>query len=481
MKEKLFLCNGLVRSNLLYQNLKSGDSIRTVNSFSKVIDEMNKSTTYHAARVDRNLRSDYDLAIRVSLNPKSGVTYDGSPKVSNSSPLVSPSTTINVPRELYSIDVAATFGVPLTTVGDLHKLITDIEAGKHDELLSEMTNDDRMETLDALGTICNSIQANNINADVIPCKVSHVDDSINLNVDESTIPSDPIVQSVDINTKSTSYAGAAGASAKDQPKVNSNFRTLVADPVFDGVNISIPRKVVEKVSTRFEHTLYGYFIGKRMAFPVVEYYARNNWAKHGLKRIMMNSKGFFFFKFDSRAGLEAVLEGGPWLIRKSPIILKKWSMDTRLLKEELTRIPIWVKLHDVPIQVFEEDGISLIATFIGKPVMLDSYTSSMCNDSWGRSSFARCLIEVNSEADLVDVVTIGIPSLSEDDFTKETIRVEYEWRPPRCDTCKIFGHVHDYCPKKVVSPPIVATSNVVTPNAEKTNDGFQTVGKISTK
>ncbi|GKC58563.1 ribonuclease H-like domain-containing protein [Tanacetum coccineum] len=109
--------------------------------------------------------------------------------------------------------------------------------------------------------------------------------------------------------------------------------------------------------------------------------------------------------------------------------------------------------------------------------MLDSYTSSMCNDSWGRSSFARCLIEVNSEADLVDVVTIGIPSLSEDDFTKETIRVEYEWRPPRCDTCKIFGHVHDYCPKKVASPPIVATSNVVTPNAEKTNDGFQMVGK----
>ncbi|GJS36355.1 zinc knuckle CX2CX4HX4C containing protein [Tanacetum coccineum] len=402
---------------------------------------------------------------------------DGSPKVSSSSPLVSPSTTINVPRELYSIDVAATFGVPLTTVGDLNKLRNDIEANKHDELLSGMTNDDCMETMDVLGTICNSIQADNNNADEIPYKVSHVDDSINLNVDESTIPSDPIVQSMGINTKSTSYARAAGASAKDQLKVNSNFRILVVDPVFDGVNISIPRKVVEKVSTRFEHTLYGYFIGKRMAFLVVEYYARNNWAKHGLKRIMMNFKGFFFFKFDSRAGLEAVLEGGPWLIRNSPIILKKWSMDTRLLKEELTRIPIWVKLHDVPIQVFEEDGISLIAMFIGKPVMLDSYTSSMCNASWGRSSFARCLIKVNLEADLVDVVTIGIPSIYEDGFTKETIRVEYEWRPPRCDICKIFSHVHDHCPKKVVSPPIVTTSNVVTPTVEKTNDGFQTVGK----
>nr|GEU31155.1 hypothetical protein [Tanacetum cinerariifolium] len=37
-----------------------------------------------------------------------------------------------------------------------------------------------------------------------------------------------------------------GASARDQPKVNSNFRPLVVDPVFDGVNISIPRKVVKK-------------------------------------------------------------------------------------------------------------------------------------------------------------------------------------------------------------------------------------------
>ncbi|GJV29292.1 hypothetical protein Tco_1385740 [Tanacetum coccineum] len=54
---------------------------------------------------------------------------------------------------------------------------------------------------------------------------------------------DPIVQSVDINTKATSYARSAGASVKNQPKVTSSFRPLMADLVFDGVNISIPRKV----------------------------------------------------------------------------------------------------------------------------------------------------------------------------------------------------------------------------------------------
>ncbi|GJW13346.1 zinc knuckle CX2CX4HX4C containing protein [Tanacetum coccineum] len=149
-----------------------------------------------------------------------------------------------------------------------------------------------------------------------------------------------IVKSVEINSKLISYAGAAGASNSEQLKSKENFRLMVADKVFEGVNISKPRKVVEKVSVRFKNTLYGYFIGKRMDFLVVEYYARNNWAKHGLKRIMNNAKGFFFFKFDIWAGLKAVLEGGPWMIRKSQNIPKKWSMDTSLLKEELTRIPI---------------------------------------------------------------------------------------------------------------------------------------------
>ncbi|GKE39913.1 hypothetical protein Tco_1463318, partial [Tanacetum coccineum] len=63
------------------------------------------------------------------LKHRKDVKDDGSPKVSNSSHLVSPTATINMPRELYNVDVAATFGVPLTTVGDLHLLIKSIEAG----------------------------------------------------------------------------------------------------------------------------------------------------------------------------------------------------------------------------------------------------------------------------------------------------------------------------------------------------------------
>nr|GEW79749.1 zinc knuckle CX2CX4HX4C [Tanacetum cinerariifolium] len=89
--------------------------------------------------------------------------------------------------------------------------------------------------------------------------------------------------------------------------------------------------------------------------------------------------------------------------------LKKWMMNTRPCKEVLTLIPVWVKIHDVPIQVFSKDGISLIAYEIVKPIILDSFTSLMCLELWGQSPFARCLIKIKSDEALKDNITIGIP------------------------------------------------------------------------
>ncbi|GKE13264.1 hypothetical protein Tco_1416815, partial [Tanacetum coccineum] len=176
--------------------------------------------------------------------------------------------------------VADFFGVPLKTQVDYENFANGIEMGTY-EVWSKLTSKQRkaiLKTASAGWTTLMELKSATPDLGGSPKTFASVLNP-GLGVAEKPVsPSDPIVKSVDIHEKPSSFVGAAGASAKDQPKVNSNFRPLVADPVFDGVNISIPRKVVEKVSTRFEHTLYGHFIGKRMAFPVVEYYARNNWA-----------------------------------------------------------------------------------------------------------------------------------------------------------------------------------------------------------
>ncbi|GJQ92607.1 hypothetical protein Tco_0003746 [Tanacetum coccineum] len=93
---------------------------------------------------------------------------------------------VNIPQGWYNVDVAATFRVPLTTIGDLDVLTKDIEAGKHKELLSGITNDKRMAVMD-ISAMCDLIEADNS-------------------------PNDPIVQYVYIHEKPSSYVGAAGGS-----------------------------------------------------------------------------------------------------------------------------------------------------------------------------------------------------------------------------------------------------------------------------
>ncbi|XP_071714305.1 uncharacterized protein [Rutidosis leptorrhynchoides] len=201
----------------------------------------------------------------------------------------------------------------------------------------------------------------------------------------------------------------------------------------DEVDVEIPIESVLEVQERYSDTLYGYFLGKRVAYPVVKNYATNVWRKFGLQKVMMNSKGFFFFKFETEDGMNGALEGGPWIIRNIPIILNKWSPEIALTKEELSSIPVWVKFHDIPLAGFTEDGLSILAY-----IMLDSYTSTMCKESWSRPNFARALIEISAE----------------------------------CSVCAIFGHKDAQCPKHVA----VAT---VVENKQVDEDGFEIVGTKS--
>nr|GEX85242.1 hypothetical protein [Tanacetum cinerariifolium] len=72
---------------------------------------------------------------------------------------------------------------------------------------------------------------------------------------------------------------------------------------------------------------------------------------------------------------------------------------------EVTKVPVWVKLHSVPVLTYSDVGLSLIATQIGKPIMLDAFTSLM-----------------------------SIPDEEEvDGNSREVILVEYEWKPPQND------------------------------------------------
>nr|GEV22202.1 hypothetical protein [Tanacetum cinerariifolium] len=169
--------------------------------------------------------------------------------------------------------------------------------------------------------------------------------------------------------------------------------------------------------------------------------------RYGLVGSMFSSSTeLFSFQFSSMNGLDAMLENGPWF---NPIILKKCHPDENLLKEDISTISVWVKLHGVPLTAFSEDGLSTIATKLCTPLILDSYTSNMFMQSWGMSSFARVMIELRADVKLRYHIVVDMPKITRKGHYTCNVRVEYEWKPPRCSSCKIFGHIHEERPKNI--------------------------------
>nr|GEZ50525.1 hypothetical protein [Tanacetum cinerariifolium] len=70
--------------------------------------------------------------------------------------------------------------------------------------------------------------------------------------------------------KGTSYANLfTGKSSRK----SVNFRTLIT-PVGNGIDVAVPVVSIKAISERFVNTTYGFFLGKRVAYPVVSNYVR---------------------------------------------------------------------------------------------------------------------------------------------------------------------------------------------------------------
>ncbi|GJR72150.1 proteasome subunit alpha type-5 [Tanacetum coccineum] len=131
-----------------------------------------------------------------------------------------------------------------------------------------------------------------------------------------------------------------------------------------------------------------------------------------------------------------------------------WNPDVDLLKEDVRNVPVWVKLHGVPVTTFSEDGLSAIAMKLGTSLMLDSYTSDMCLQSWGRSSYARVMIELRADVELKENIVVAMLKIMRKEYYTCTVRVKYELKPHRSlvKLLEVFRWPNDFKPHKEYRP-----------------------------
>ncbi|GKB02149.1 reverse transcriptase domain-containing protein [Tanacetum coccineum] len=180
------------------------------------------------------------------------------------------------------------------------------------------------------------------------------------------------------------------------------------DPNKSGLSFSGPTSYAKLVTREPSRKSVNFPTLLTLAGNGVDVAISNTWSKFGLVKSMLNSSnGLFFYKLNSKDGMYAMLENGPWFIRNNPFTLKKWDPNEYLLKEDVSSVLVWVKFHGVPMTVLSDDGYSDVATKLGIPLMLDSsYTSDTCMQSWGRSSYTREMIKFRVDVELKDTIVV---------------------------------------------------------------------------
>ena len=113
------------------------------------------------------------------------------------------------------------------------------------------------------------------------------------------------------------------------------------------------------------------------------------------------------------------------------IILQQWHPRYNFDKSKISTLPVWIRLHGLPFLLWSKQGLSLAASMVGRPLSCDELTYN-CT----RLEYARLCVEVDASLLFVHSFAIDCP-LSADPIT---VTVDYEWKPTRCEQCKLFGH-----------------------------------------
>ncbi|GJV48855.1 RNA-directed DNA polymerase, eukaryota, reverse transcriptase zinc-binding domain protein [Tanacetum coccineum] len=205
--------------------------------------------------------------------------------------------------------------------------------------------------------------------------------------------------------------------------------------------------LIEEGSKKWGLTVVGHFVGFKMSYREIVGHLKRMWRPYQLDEIIMNEGGLYFFKSKSEDGLQTCIENGPWLVDQKPLFVYRWVAGICLNKPEATRLPLWVKIFNVPLEAWNVEGISRIASRIGTPIIMDKLTTAMCQKGYGRASFARVLIEVDAAKGIVDTVEIWYRGLNR----KMELKVDYAWQPPMCSYCCVFGHSFKSCNSRTLS------------------------------
>ncbi|KAJ8430000.1 hypothetical protein Cgig2_033925 [Carnegiea gigantea] len=125
-----------------------------------------------------------------------------------------------------------------------------------------------------------------------------------------------------------------------------------------------------------------------------------------------------------------VTQRGIYFFDSKPFMVKPGNENMEMNMEAIQSMPLWVQFPELDIRYWGNDSFSKLGGIIGIPIKTDKYTK---NKEY--LHYARMLIEVPMEGPFPDTI----------DFINDyrvlvKQRINFEWKPIKCNQCQLIGH-----------------------------------------
>lgn len=152
--------------------------------------------------------------------------------------------------------------------------------------------------------------------------------------------------------------------------------------------------------------------------------------------IHLCSKGFFIVKFDTIKDKDYALNEGPWFWGNAGLFVRSWFPDFDPNSMVVTKMPVWVKLFNLPIHFWHYKVLEGIGNTLGSFLKADH--ERLSKDIY---TFARICVEVDLSQGLPEHIILI------HDGKQWAQPLDYENTAFRCRICRQTGHLQSTCPQ----------------------------------
>ena len=112
--------------------------------------------------------------------------------------------------------------------------------------------------------------------------------------------------------------------------------------------------------------IVGYVAGKSPGFRALNNIISNTWNYEAT--LSVHDSGWLIYRFNKVEDKLAILSGGLYLVFGRPFMLRPMLQFFNFSAEKMSRVLVWVKSPNLPLECWTPNCLSKLASMFGKPL-----------------------------------------------------------------------------------------------------------------